>query len=605
VHGDLPYRDFLFLHPPGITLLMSPVAGVAGIFGTPAALAAARIVTVLVSAANASLVALVVRHRGPVAMLTAGLLFALYPAAINATHTLLLEPYVALFCLIGVNVLFKAGRMAPGRQVLYAGLALGFACSLKLWAAPVVVAAMIVAAVNSRKALAALSAGVAVGFGVVCMPFFLSAPGAFISNVFLVQFKRSDASSSVLLKLRALTGADGIESIHVPTFVVVAISAIFVACVLFRVVRDRRDFVPCDWCVIAAFVATTLACFATSQFYAHYSYLPFVWIATTAALLVPRALPRGVPRTAVLFLLAALCVVALDQNARHARALLTGSFTVVGVVDEVVPPGGCLLVDVTTFSIVADRFTSADPGCPLMIDPFGEWVTHTQPHRPYVGVYPQSFVADFANKLNSSEFVAFAAPYSTYVPWTPELGRWFAANFDEIRHTNEVVVYAHRQHTPPPKQFPSMMEGTADQLVARGIESEKSGDIASAFDYYQAAMARDPGNKYAHFDAGHVDQMRGQADRAESEYKTALQSDPNFVAALYNLAVLTADADPAAAMDLYRSVLTQQPDDPAANFNLGVLLCRTGDASGKDLIRKAISLKPELGQDVPPDISLG
>src|SRR5690242_6739338 len=65
LHGHLPYRDFLFLHPPGITLLMSPVASLAGVFGTPAALAVARIVTVLVSAGNASLAALAMRHRGP------------------------------------------------------------------------------------------------------------------------------------------------------------------------------------------------------------------------------------------------------------------------------------------------------------------------------------------------------------------------------------------------------------------------------------------------------------------------------------------------------------------------------------------------------------
>jgi hypothetical protein len=273
--------------------------------------------------------------------------------------------------------------------------------------------------------------------------------------------------------------------------------------------------------------------------------------------------------------------------------------------DEAVPPGGCVLVDVTTFSFVSDRFTSANPDCPLMIDPFGEWVTHTDAHRPYVGVYPQSFVGDFANRLNSSAYVAFAAPFTTYVPWTPELGRWFTANFEELRRTDDVVVYAHTPHGPPPKQFPSMMSGTADQLIARGIESEKSGDIGSAFDYYQAAINRDPGNKYAHFDIGHLHQMGGRADQAESEYQAALRSDPTFVQALFNLAVLKADADPAAAIDLYRSVLAQQPDNPGANFNLGVLLCRAGDDSGKDLMRQAISLKPELAQDVPPDIELG
>lgn len=86
-------------------------------------------------------------------------------------------------------------------------------------------------------------------------------------------------------------------------------------------------------------------------------------------------------------------------------------------------------MDYTTIAIVADRFTATDPGCPQIIDPFGEWVAHTPPHRPYRGIFPVPFVADFAAKLNRSAYVAFVTPYSTFVPWIPELFRWYAANF--------------------------------------------------------------------------------------------------------------------------------------------------------------------------------
>ena len=35
VHGLLPYRDFLLLHPPGVPLLLTPFAGLAEVLGEP------------------------------------------------------------------------------------------------------------------------------------------------------------------------------------------------------------------------------------------------------------------------------------------------------------------------------------------------------------------------------------------------------------------------------------------------------------------------------------------------------------------------------------------------------------------------------------------
>ena len=42
VHGQLPYRDFLLLHPPGIVLVLSPFAGLALVIGEPMAFGGAR-----------------------------------------------------------------------------------------------------------------------------------------------------------------------------------------------------------------------------------------------------------------------------------------------------------------------------------------------------------------------------------------------------------------------------------------------------------------------------------------------------------------------------------------------------------------------------------
>ena len=51
VHGALPYRDFVMVQPPGITLLMLPVALVTKDMGTDIGMAVARVITALASTA--------------------------------------------------------------------------------------------------------------------------------------------------------------------------------------------------------------------------------------------------------------------------------------------------------------------------------------------------------------------------------------------------------------------------------------------------------------------------------------------------------------------------------------------------------------------------
>src|SRR5207244_3369356 len=55
LHGAFPYRDYAFVHPPGIAWLMTPLAFLGN---TRDAMAAARVVTALVAGLNACLAAL-------------------------------------------------------------------------------------------------------------------------------------------------------------------------------------------------------------------------------------------------------------------------------------------------------------------------------------------------------------------------------------------------------------------------------------------------------------------------------------------------------------------------------------------------------------------
>ena len=126
---------------PGIAWLMTPLA----VFGdTRYAMAAARIVTAIVAGVNASLAAYALRANGRVAMLTAGLALAVFPLAVSADHTLTLDPYLVLFCLLGTVIMFSGGELASPRRILLAGVLFGFAGAVKTWAFFPVIAAVFI-----------------------------------------------------------------------------------------------------------------------------------------------------------------------------------------------------------------------------------------------------------------------------------------------------------------------------------------------------------------------------------------------------------------------------------------------------------------------------
>src|SRR5215475_8763906 len=82
VHGAVPYRDFIMVQPPGITLIMFPVALITKGMGTITGMAAGRVVTALASAAAVLVIGLLTRHRGFVAVLVSCGVLAVYPDSI-------------------------------------------------------------------------------------------------------------------------------------------------------------------------------------------------------------------------------------------------------------------------------------------------------------------------------------------------------------------------------------------------------------------------------------------------------------------------------------------------------------------------------------------
>ena len=129
--GRVPYRDYLLLHPPGITLALAPFAALGRLVGDSEGMATARVAFMLVGALSAVLVWRIASRVSPRAGLMAGLFYALWQPAAYAERTTLLEP------LVNLGLLGSLALLGPGagrRRIIAAGVVLGLAVAVKAWA---------------------------------------------------------------------------------------------------------------------------------------------------------------------------------------------------------------------------------------------------------------------------------------------------------------------------------------------------------------------------------------------------------------------------------------------------------------------------------------
>ena len=212
VHGALPYRDFLLLHPPGMVLGLSPFAMLGTLTGDPAAFAVARVSIMVLGAVNAVLVALVAGRYNRLAGFIAGALYAVWSTASNVERTTDLHGPQNTLLLLGLLALARSGRIDPRRAAL-SGVFLGLAVTVQLWQAVSVVVIVWWVLVRGRgdgwvrlRPAAAYLAGAGIAIGFVCLPFFIAAPEAMIRYLILDQIGRPSVGVDAIDRLRVLEG---------------------------------------------------------------------------------------------------------------------------------------------------------------------------------------------------------------------------------------------------------------------------------------------------------------------------------------------------------------------------------------------------------------
>ena len=140
--GSLPYRDFVFVFPPGFLMLLLPVVQVASFFGGPAlTVTLVRLLAACVGACNIWLVGRIsCRWLGPVGGLVAAMLYATMPLVVLTDASALQEPFVNLAVLLAVALWAqRTDNAASTRRLVGAGLLIGVAISIKLVAGVVLV----------------------------------------------------------------------------------------------------------------------------------------------------------------------------------------------------------------------------------------------------------------------------------------------------------------------------------------------------------------------------------------------------------------------------------------------------------------------------------
>jgi hypothetical protein len=150
--GSLPWRDFVFLHPPGALVLFAPLSAL----GPLGALLAARVLVTVVGTLSTWLVFMVVRrHAGLAGAFVGAALYATWPEVVVNERRALLEPLL--------NAVALGALVALHRPALRTGL-VGLALAIKSWGVLWLVGLAVAA--RSWKLLAGT---VLVGLVVVCL----------------------------------------------------------------------------------------------------------------------------------------------------------------------------------------------------------------------------------------------------------------------------------------------------------------------------------------------------------------------------------------------------------------------------------------------------
>ncbi len=468
LHGVPPYRDFIFVQPPGITLLMLPAAALSKVTGTATAMAAGRLLTTLASVAAVAGIGLLARHRGLLAVIVSCGLMAVYPDSVLTSRTVLVEPWLTVFCLAGVLAVAEGDRLtASRRRLLAGGAAFGFAGAVEVWAIFPVLVLFLLLLPGIRRA-GVFAAGVAAGFCVPVLPFAALDPRRFYQSLYVAQVAPRAGSDRVPVGAR-LSHMLGLVNLPLPAHpkaLLVTAACLLVAAVAALMAAgwliSRQPPPALDRFALLTAALVSAAFLWPDQFHYHFTVflapflalaiaLPAARLAQAAgqegwrlpALGVAGPLRLGIPAAALASV--AVAVFAMDQASFESHLTLPYG-TVPARVDRIIPRGACVATDQVSYLLMANRFSPDLPSCPHMLDGLGSDLAFSDGLKPGTGAALVPAVrAMWRDEFGRSQFIWLS--YNAYrrVAWTPQLRAYLQAHFVPVlRHGWHDTLYRRR-----------------------------------------------------------------------------------------------------------------------------------------------------------------
>lgn len=378
VHGELPYRDFVFLHPPGVLLGLAPSVWLGGLIGDSAGLALARALVVLLGLVNTGLVAHLLRPYGRGSVILGAGLYAGWSALAYTEQQPLLEPILVTALLIALVLLRSDARWSAAIM----GLILGVATMVKVWAAlDIIYLAVVVLVARGGLALVRFVTGVVVGGCALGLPFFLAAPGAMWEMLVVTQLTRENEGVAFTERVAMFGPAPYLNH---PVYVAVMAGALVAAMALAAILAVRGVFhrsgaleraEPALWGGLALLHGAVML--LTASFYDHYAMFvaaPLTLVLGAAASWFRTADERRARLSITLLWLGITAIAVTSMAGSLYRVVTTDHMTLAerNRLSVVADSFGCTWSPVPTRILIDEVVDGLRDGCEITVDPYGE-----------------------------------------------------------------------------------------------------------------------------------------------------------------------------------------------------------------------------------------
>ena len=371
VNGSLPYRDFLFVQPPGISVLLAPFALLAGATDEATMLVTVKLLFMVIGGLNAGLLCHVVRRdRGASAGTVAGVVYAFWTVATSTESTALLEPLLNLALLVALTCLGTS--VVSGRRATVAGISLGLGITTKLWLVPVAVVLLVWAArERGREVAVRVGVGVGVAAASIAGAFFVAAPRLMWNEIVLDQLGRG-RGPTIASRLSLLTN----DTLHIQERLGSNAATTLMAGVIVAAFAGGAVSRAWLWMVLAA-TELVLVLVAPSYYY-HYGDFPALPLSALLGVSAGWALARNARRVRVAagWAIAGVLLILMGFELSERMPVTAADASVLKAFGR---SHDCVWTDSADAALLADREVSRSQGrCHQELDLIGELIDMTR-----------------------------------------------------------------------------------------------------------------------------------------------------------------------------------------------------------------------------------